>query len=237
MPVAPRCMRSRCSTRSASARRCSRASSEGDFEEGRYRWPLPSRPGVDRQRRLLPRSRSQPAAPRMLRAGLAMQWGEAGRASACSCDRCGWRRPTGRLTSAMTARLPSAHARRRPPPARLHPDRSAAGHGAAGGRPGAGVRHAAARPRAPRQRGEAMAAAQRTHARGRGLPAHAASTATRPVRSPSTTASGHAATLHRRARRACVSSPTCPTTWAAVARTCMTWRSKTTATTRASRWR
>ena len=182
MPGAPRCMRSRCSTRSASARRCEPGQRDGDSRTAAIAGRCDR--AVDR-RHCAATARVDPAAPRMLELQLAVQWGDGGPASACSCARCaggaGARRCCHERRRHAAARAASGSAW-------LHPDRSVAGDGAAGRRPGARIRHVG-RGHQHRQPRRGHRAAQRTHARGRGLPAHAPHRDARRFRSPSTTAS------------------------------------------------
>ena len=113
----------------------------------------------------------------------------------------------------------------RQPQPRLHPDRSAAGDGAARRRPRAGVRDPARGDRHAPTRRSASRSAANACARSKASCA-VASAATRPIAfGIDAGPAALAAALHRRARPPCASSPTCPITSAAAAPTCTTSRS------------
>ena len=157
---------------------------EGDFEQGRYRWTLDVEPWRDPS---IVSDNPQPLDPnaaKMYALDLQVQWGDGTpRNRLRIADRCAWSRRPCREASGEQA-------------ARLLADRSAARDDAARCGPRARVRHPARRDRDRRARRNHRAT-QRTHARGRTLPAsphrRCASGAVRPQ-----PGYGHAAAFRRR---------------------------------------
>ena len=227
MPGARRCMRNRCWPRSASARRSQPASATASSSEGRYRWQLRITPWRDPRRRRGAAARRSECRRSVAKSPWRWNGATPGPASACNCARCAW--PPRGSEAALPCRTPR-------PAARgftlievlLATVLLAAGLALAFATLRRGQPH--------RQRGEAIADRSERMRAVEGF-----------LRTPPDRDAADRLRLRRRApaRRsvssaspsACASSPTCPTTSAAAARTCTTWRSKATATTRASRCR